>query len=178
MQEIISLFFIGISLSMDAFSISLSIGMNTYLKRKIIYFCILVGILHFFMPIFGFFIRNNIFSFIIIESKILLSIILFFIALDMLISFKNKKNPIISTNYLTLSILALIVSLDSFATGLGLNAITNNCLFAGFIFSLCSFSISFLGTILGKQSKNITGKYSNLIGCIILLIISFLNLLS
>jgi len=44
---------IGVSLSMDTFSISLSLGTFNISKRKTLFLSILVGIMHFFMPLFG-----------------------------------------------------------------------------------------------------------------------------
>ena len=53
MQELLSIILIGVSLSMDTFSLSLSMGSlirnNKYLK----FFPFIVGIFHFFMPIIG-----------------------------------------------------------------------------------------------------------------------------
>ena len=52
MKEIVSIILIGISLSMDTFSLSLSLGSLTNLKRiKIV--PLVVGIFHFFMPLLG-----------------------------------------------------------------------------------------------------------------------------
>ena len=47
----LSIFLIGLALSMDAFSISLSIGLNNISKLKRIFIPIIVGIMHFIMPL-------------------------------------------------------------------------------------------------------------------------------
>ena len=83
----------------------------------------------------------------------------------------------ISKNYITLLLLALVVSLDSFATGLGINAITSNHILAGCIFSATAFFITMFGIFLGKYSKLIIGKYANIIGIIILFAISLINII-
>lgn len=177
MQEIISLLLIGFSLSMDSFSLALSLGMNIYNIKRLLFFCVLVGIFHFIMPIIGFSIGNQIISIISINSKLLLSAILILIAIDMLISLIKNVNDNISKNYITLLLLALVVSLDSFATGLGINAITSNHILAGCIFSSTAFFITMFGIFLGKYSKLIIGKYANIIGIIILFAISLINII-
>ena len=53
MSILFSLILIGISLSMDTFSISLSIGSCNISKKNILFFTLFVGILHFFMPLIG-----------------------------------------------------------------------------------------------------------------------------
>ena len=71
---------------------------------------------------------------------------------------------------------ALSVSLDSFSTGIGLEAITNNYLLASIIFSVTSFSFTYLGLILGKYSSKILGNYAKILGIVLLSIIGIVNL--
>ena len=51
MKEIITLFIIAIALSMDTFSLSLGIGTSNITKKRMLIFSIIVGIMHFIMPI-------------------------------------------------------------------------------------------------------------------------------
>ena len=63
MQEIIAILLIGISLSMDTFSLSLSIGSVSNQSRLLKLLPLFVGIFHFFMPIIGNYIGNQTFKF-------------------------------------------------------------------------------------------------------------------
>ena len=64
MYSIIMLFTIGIALSMDTFSLSLSIGTLNIKSKKIILIAIIVGIMHFIMPLIGMLIGKAVLCFI------------------------------------------------------------------------------------------------------------------
>ena len=53
MQELVSVIIIGISLSMDTFSLSLSLGPIIHNSKYTTIVPIFVGLLHFLMPILG-----------------------------------------------------------------------------------------------------------------------------
>ena len=53
MQELVSILLIGISLSMDTFSLCLSLGALNSTKNKLYLLPLMVGVLHFFMPLLG-----------------------------------------------------------------------------------------------------------------------------
>lgn len=175
MSILISLFILGISLSMDTFSISLGINTFNISKRLAYTYCILVGLMHFIMPIIGFFLGNKIINILHIDVNFLLGIILLFIGIEMIIDLK-KENDKYEFNIISLFILSISVSLDSFSTGLCLSAITNNYILAGFIFSICAASFTFLGYIIGKYSKEKFGIYAKFLGIILVLIISVYHL--
>ena len=171
LQEIVSLLLIGIGLSMDAFSLSLGIG--TYLRsnKKIIFLASSIGIFHFIMPIIGNILGNRIIIFLDIEASYILGIILIIIAIKMLIDSIKDEEVSLDLKYISLFFLALIVSVDSFITGLGLSAITANIVLGSLIFSICAFTISYLGLKLGEYSRVILGRYANYLGITILFIL-------
>ena len=57
-MELLILFTIAVSLSMDAFSLSLAYGTLNLEKKDINNLSLIVGIYHFFMPLLGLFIGN------------------------------------------------------------------------------------------------------------------------
>ncbi len=59
-MSLITIFLIAISISMDAFSLSLLYGTKNINNKTIIMQSILVGIFHFFMPLFGLFLGKRI----------------------------------------------------------------------------------------------------------------------
>lgn len=168
---------IAVSLSMDAFSLSLAYGTLNLNKKNINQLSIIVGIYHFIMPIFGVYCGNKILNLIPINSKLLVFLVLSTIGIEMIIdSFKEKENiKIMKIGQLIL--FGLAVSVDSFSVGIGLKSITSNILVAAFIFSLISFSFTYIGLILGKKINSLVGKLSTFIGGIVLLIIGLFYLI-
>ncbi len=161
---------------MDTFSICLSIGTFNISKQKIIFLSLLVGIMHFFMPLFGNILGNKIITFLNINCDFLLGVILLFIGIEMTIDLIKKEDKYFNLNLLNMFLVSISVSLDSFSTGLGLQAITSDIILAGVIFSLCAGSFTFMGLIIGKYSTEKLGIYGNIFGIILLFILSFLHI--
>lgn len=163
------LFLIAISLSMDAFSLSLAYGINNINKRTKIIMTILVGLFHFIMPIIGNILGNIIIETIKIKPNIIVSIILIFIGLSMIIKKEEKINPI--KNIIETILFATAVSLDSFSVGIGLKIINPNILTSSLIFSITAGIITYLGLQLGSYFSKKIGFLSPIIGGISLIII-------
>ncbi len=169
MQSYLTIIFIGIALSMDAFALSISIG-SYMLKKTIIFFSFLVGILHFILPLLGSIIGNNLLYNLSINPNYLLGIVLIFLFIQMLIDIKSEKDIFINNKW-ELSVLALTVSIDSFITGVGLSLISSNIIISSLIFSLLAGCITFLGLLISKISTKYFGMYARFIGIIILLLL-------
>lgn len=176
MSIIISLFMIGVSLSMDTFSISLSIGTYNIQKIKMLFLSILVGIFHFFMPLIGTFLGYKITSILNINVNFLLGLILIIIGIEMLIDLFKEEEKLFNINIFNMLLISLSVSLDSFSTGLGLHAITNNFFLSSFIFSICASSFTFIGLLIGKYSNKKIGIFANILGIIILFILGIIHI--
>lgn len=174
MKELILLLFIGMSLSIDAFSISTCIGMTNIKKNKIIKTSLTVGLFHFIMPLIGVITSSFVIKYLNINTNLILGIILIMISLQMFIEYLRPSNKDIKLTNIGIILFAFGVSLDSFSVGLGLLAITKNLLIASTTFSVCSFSFTFLGLSLGKYINDKLNKYSYLIGTIILFILGII----
>ena len=168
---LISLFLIGISLSMDTFSVSLSLGTLNINKKKLILLPFIVGIMHFFMPLIGNAFGHKIINFLNIDSNFLLGLILLFISIEMILELIKKDNKYVELNFISMIIVGISVSIDSLSTGFGLQAITSNVLMAGAIFSICSASFTFMGLLIGKYSQEKLGFYSTFLGIALLIIL-------
>lgn len=178
MNTYIAMFLLGVSLSMDTFSLALCYGtLNLNLKKSII-LSITVGIFHFFMPLLGMSIGNLVINNLIIDGKLLILIILSIIGIDMIIgAFKNDEKKLL-TSFIGILIFAFSVSLDSFSTGLGLNLISDNIISTLITFTITSAGFTFLGIKLGKTLKEQFGKIATIIGGIALILLGiyfFLN---
>lgn len=162
---------IGISLSMDAFSLAIVYGTLNLNKNKIIILSIIVGIYHLFMPLLGYFIGDNILSKYILDPEFLIGIIFLVIAFQMFFSI-NKEEDIKPLSKLgSLILFGFTVSIDSFSIGMGFGTLKDsltNILISVIIYSLTSFTFTFLGLTIGKNLSQKFGKLATIIGSIIL----------
>ena len=175
MREIVSILLIGISLSMDTFSLSLTLG--TVSENKLIKILpLFVGIFHFFMPILGNIIGVTLINLLNLASNIILGTVLIVLGINLAIHYFKDESAEINLNIIGILIFALSVSIDSFSVGLGINDITNNYYIASVIFALCSASFTYLGIIIGKYSSKLIGKYAIILGIFLLLILGIFHL--
>jgi putative Mn2+ efflux pump MntP len=176
MCEFFTIFTIATALSMDTFSLSLGIGTYNLKKKQMVLFSAIVGLMHFLMPILGNLIGSSIVNLFAINSNFLLGMILMYLSISMFIDCLKTEHQHLVLNLSTMILLGFSVSIDSFTVGLGINAITNNIFLSVLTFSLCSFSFTYLGLLIGKYAKKILGTYATLLGAILLFIISLFNL--
>lgn len=175
MREIVSILLIGISLSMDTFSLSLTLG--TVSENKLIKILpLFVGIFHFFMPIIGNIIGITLINLLDLASNIILGTVLIVLGINLAIHYFKDETAEINLNIIGILIFALSVSIDSFSVGLGINDITNNYYIASIIFALCSAAFTYLGIIIGKYSSKLIGKYAIILGIFLLLILGIFHL--
>lgn len=165
---------IGISLSMDAFSLALIYGTQSISKKNKIILSIIVGIYHFVMPLLGVFLGNVILKYLVINLSIVVSIIFLFIGIEMIVSSIKDDSHDFVVSIFGFLIFGLSVSIDSFTTGIGLNVINNNYLEVSSIFCIVSGSFTYLGLILGNKLGSIFGKLSTIIGGVILIILGII----
>ena len=162
---------IAVSLSMDAFSLSIAYGTLNPEKQYIKKLSIIVGIYHFIMPLIGLKLGNILLKLIPLNPNIIVFIVLTFIGIEMIIdSFKKEDNIKIMTQK-EMILFGLAVSLDSFSVGIGLETITKNHILSVLTFSLSSFLFTYIGLTIGKKINNIIGQISTLLGGIVLIII-------
>ena len=175
-MNIILIFIIAISLSMDAFSLLLAYGTINFKKREINILSLIVGIYHFFMPIFGMFIGEYITKFIYIGEELIILIIFSLIGINMIFESRKEEN----VKHMKLGEMLLFgfaVSIDSFSVGIGLNNISNNFIMCSSIFSVVSFIFTYLGLRLGKKLNFLIGKVATQIGGIALILFGIIYIL-
>lgn len=174
MGETLLLFIIGVCLSIDAFSIATVLGMYNISTNKTFLTSLTVGVFHFIMPLLGVLISYQITKIIPVDTDLILGIILLLISLQMFIEYIKPSNKEITLSKLGIIFFAFGVSLDSFSVGLGLNAITSNLLLSSTIFTICSFTFTFIGLTIGKYINRLFKNYSYLVGTIILLLLGII----
>lgn len=170
-MSIIMVIIIAVSLSMDAFSLSLAYGTLNMEKNEMKLLSIIVGVYHFVMPLIGMWIGARILNFIPIGPNTIVFIVLFVIGIEMIIESFKQTRTVSLMKFSELLIFGLAVSLDSFSVGLGLRAIYSNPFICSLIFSLSSFFFTYIGLHLGKKINNMIGRISTRIGGFALIII-------
>lgn len=175
-MELLILSTIAVSLSMDAFSLSLAYGTLNLEKKSIKTLSIIVGIYHFIMPLIGMFLGRIVLNFIQIKPVIVVFIVLMFIGIQMIIESFKKEDKIEQLSKTELLLFGLAVSIDSFSVGIGLNTITSNYILASTIFSISALIFTYLGLVLGKKINEMIGKIATLLGGLTLIIIALIYL--
>lgn len=163
---------IGISLSMDAFSLALVYGLQPICKKDKILLSTIVGLYHFFMPLIGIKIGKLITNYLYIDLNIIVAIIFTIIGIEMIISNNKDKENKILNSIISYLIFGLSVSIDSLTVGIGLDAINNNYIQVSTIFAITSGAFTYIGLILGNKLNFKFGPYSTIIGGFILIILA------
>lgn len=174
MSSFFTILLIGISLSMDAFSLALVYGIQGMNKKQKLLLSLIVGIYHFIMPLIGLSFGTILNNINIISIDIIASLILVYIGIDLIIS-NSKKEDRLELTKIGFIIFGLSVSLDSLTVGIGLKAITNNYLISSIVFSISSLVFTYSGLLLGNIIGSKIGTYSKLIGGIILIFIAVIT---
>lgn len=162
-MNILQIILIGISLSLDAFSLIIAISINYKVSLK--KYPITVGIYHFIMPILGYFIKNIFNKVISIPSDIIFILIIIYLIINMLQSLKKETE----IKYINHIVFGFIVSLDALSVGLILDK--SNMLLASFIFMFISSIFTFIGIKIGNLNKDVDKNITTCISICILLVI-------
>ncbi|MBR7042143.1 MAG: manganese efflux pump [Bacilli bacterium] len=173
MTSFLPVLLIGISLSMDAFSLALVYGMIGISKKKKIVLSFIVGVYHYIMPLIGLMIGSIIDHITFINLHIIAAFILIYIGIDLIIS-NHKEEKTHSLSMIGMLLFGLSVSIDSLTIGIGLREITTLQRISAITFSLCSILFTYLGLILGHIIGNKIGTYSKILGGTILIIIAII----
>lgn len=155
MLQILIYFFIGLSLSMDTFSLSLSIGTTSPAQKKIVQMSLIVGIFHFFMPILGSLLGGLFSTSFFSNANYICFFIFLILALQMYLN-RNSEEQIEILNLVSIFLFAISVSMDSFSVGIALGITKDATLLSSFIFQTVSTIFTYLGLKIGK---NLSKKY-------------------
>ena len=173
-------FFIGVSLSMDAFSISVISG-SLIAKRKILNsfkISFLFGFFQFFMPILGWLSGIRFLKYISNFDHIVAFLILFIIGIKIIYESKKIEKTINFERIFTLFFLSIATSIDAYAVGLTFSLLKVKVLTPSLIIGFTTFSICLIGFYLGSKIKKFFGDKLELFSGIILILVGFKILLS
>lgn len=171
-MEILSLFLIGVGLSMDAFSLAICYGtLNLSLEREKL-LSLIVGTFHFFMPLLGMMMGHILKNFVSLDFRYVIFIIFMVIGYEMLDGALKRETKLILLNNIGLFIFGFTVSIDSFSAGIGIEFISDKHLLCSLIFSFTSAVFTFAGLRLGDKLNDKFKNVSQIIGAIILMCLS------
>ena len=171
-MNISEIILISISLAMDAFSVSISKGLN--IKNNIFKISLIIAlffsIFQMLMPILGYYLGNIFSNYILKFNNIIASILLLVIGFNMLKDsyHSNLLNTKISIKELIG--LSIATSIDAFSIGITFSLFKINILNTIIVIGIITFILSFLGTLIGKIIGNKFEKISEIIGGIVLIL--------
>lgn len=171
-SELITIIVMAFALGMDAFSLSLGMGMIGLRYKHIFNIGVTIGIFHIIMPFFGIIIGRFLTQYFgvvaVIAGGILLLILGFQMVYSALFS-RDSDGVLIRPVGIGLILFALSVSIDSFSVGLSLGMIGTKTIVTLLCFGIISMVLSWLGLIIGKKVEGFLGVYGELIGGSILI---------
>ncbi|MGG0185028.1 manganese efflux pump MntP family protein [Bacillus rhizoplanae] len=168
-SELLPLFIMAFALGLDAFSVSLGMGMITLKQRQIFYIGIIIGIFHIIMPFIGImlgrFLSEQFGSITTIVGSILLMGLGFHIVYSSM-SHDDEYRSVPAGGSLLL--FAFSVSMDSFSVGLSLGIYGARTFVTILIFGVVSMMLTWFGLLIGRRVQSILGTYGEVLGGIIL----------
>lgn len=173
-MNIINIIILAFILSLDAFSVALSI--STISNNNIKIYPIINGIFHFLFPLIGYLFGNFIRSNFTFNENHLITIIYLLIIIEIIMNL-IKEDTFKINNILNIVLICISVSIDSFSIGLILNYSIINVLIICVTFSIFAFIISKLGLLIGSKLKTKLGFQSNYIGLILMIIVLIRHIL-
>jgi manganese efflux pump family protein len=163
--EFFSLFFMAIAIGMDAFSVSLGLGMRMIRLKRIAFIGLVIGAFHILLPFLGIVLGKLISGQIGEWTTLAGGLLLFGIGAHMLFSaFNHEPGKVIQTNGLGLIIFALSVSIDSFSVGLSLGLSNVKTVLTLILFGATSMVLTWAGMIIGRKVHGLLGAYSEILG--------------
>lgn len=169
--QLITILIMALALGLDAFSLSVGIGMRGIRLLHVLKISIWVGIFHVIMPLIGIFTGQYV--------SLLLGTITGYVAGGLLIllgghmvanAFYGGMTKIVDyRSWIGISIFSLSVSMDSFSVGVSLGMFNSNVLITVLAFGFCGGLMSILGLLLGRKVGHNLGEYGEALGGAILL---------
>ncbi len=175
LMEIISIIFIALGLSMDAFAVSIASGvmihqMHLHHAMRIALF---FGGFQGLMPLLGWICGNYATKYINLFDHWFAFILLSFIGIKMIRDAykieeeQSQKNPL---NLYVLFTIAIATSIDAFAVGLTFSVLGTAIAIPVIIIGAITFFMSFIGAYIGNKFGHFFGKKIEIIGGAILIL--------
>lgn len=169
--QFLTLLMIALALGMDAFSLSVGVGMVGVRVREIIKVSITIGLFHVAMPVIGITLGGYLSDLVDGIAVTIGGAVLMLIGLHMLWNgFSQKEQQsLLQTKGLGLLLFAFSVSLDALTVGFSFGLMEVNTVMAITMFGITGALMTSCGLLLGKSVGGWLGEYSEIAGGLILL---------
>lgn len=177
-MSFLSILMIAVGLAMDAFAVSVTIGINTTKENKLklaLKAALLFGGFQGLMPLIGWAVGRNFTQYIEMIDHWIAFILLFIIGGKMIYeSIKGEEDDEIKTySNKTLLLLAIATSIDALAVGISFAFLNVNILYSIVIIGIVTFVLSFIAVNIGKRLGDIFKNKAEIFGGAVLILIGF-----
>ncbi|KEK25501.1 manganese efflux pump MntP [Bacillus gaemokensis] len=168
-EQLVPLIIMAFALGMDAFSVSLGMGMVTLRMRQIFYIGVTIGVFHIIMPFLGMvlgrLLSEKFGQVATIAGAILLIGLGFYIMYSSILESEETRSTPVG---ISLLVFAFSVSIDSFSVGLSLGIYGAQMVLTIVLFGVVSMILAWSGLLIGRHAKRMLGTYGEVFGGIIL----------
>jgi len=165
---------IAVAMSIDAFCVSVCIGVKYHQPKHYLRLGASFGFFQFLMPVLGAFAGRVMLSYTD-NLKYLAAFILFFVAFNMVREgIKNKECKVYfndPTVGVPLLLLSLATSMDALGAGISLALWDGGIVFASAVIGVVCMFFSFAGVHFGRSSEKYIGHYAEYFGSFVLAVI-------
>ena len=180
-MEWITIFFIALSLAMDAFAVSIANGVSVshFRKKDALKQGIYFGVFQFLMPLLGWFLGIYVKNSMEVIDHWIAFLLLVLIGGNMIAeSFQEEKqkNHNVLTNQ-NLLLQAVATSIDAFAVGISFAILNVNIVLASAVIGITACIVCYIGGILGKHLGKFLEKKATIAGGMVLVAVGIKILL-
>lgn len=185
MEQLLTIILVAVVLGLDAFSLSLGLGLQGRARAYGLKFSAMVGLFHIIMPLIGLNLGLTVGKFLGIWASRLGAVILAYIAVDFIIkgyresrphnySFKEGKSIIAQPNdsnrenWGNMLLLGISVSIDALTVGFSLGTFKMPIIITVIIMGMVAAIMTMLGFIGGRIFSRLVGSYAQMAGGLVL----------
>lgn len=183
-----TIFAVAFALGIDAFSLSIGIGLSGVERKQIYLVSSVVAIFHILMPLIGLYLGQVLGNFVGPIASSFGAVVLIFIGGHTILGKIKEKNgslgnatgtfDVLSINHpLSLLLMATSVSLDALTVGFGLGALHFDLTLTVVIMGLVAGLMTLSGLVFGKKLSHTVGEKAELLSGLILIAIGIKLLL-
>lgn len=175
-SQILALLLMAAALGTDAMSLAIGIGLLGITRREGIRISLVIGLFHIFMPLIGTAVGGYFSRLAGGITRAIGAGIVAIIGIRMvwgcLTSAEKDQGAQWKVTGFSLLLLALSVSIDALSVGLGLGALGYNVYLTSLLFGIFGAGMTAAGLFLGQKMGALVGKYGELIGGGVLIILA------
>jgi putative Mn2+ efflux pump MntP len=174
-MDLISIILLGVGLAMDAFSVSITLGitLKNFELKHALWIALFFGAFQAIMPILGWISGMQLQSLVSALAPWIAFLLLLGIGLKMIYeSFKMKEedaNSLKVFSFKELLLLAIATSIDAFAVGITFAFLEISIWIPVLIIGIITFILSFIGVYIGKRIGHLFERKIEIFGGLILI---------